>query len=76
MSVFLKQRAFSLFCRVRDGEIVAHFDTYLLNCTHRFVIYTDHLVRIKEAATCKLRAGGDDKYVQNFITEASGKISI
>jgi hypothetical protein len=76
ISVFSKQRAVSLFCRVRDEEIAAHFNTYLPNYIHRFVIYTDHVVRIEEAAPCKLRAGGDDKYVQSFIAEASWKISI
>ena len=76
MSVFLKQRAVSLLCRVGDAETVAQFDTYLPNYTHRFVIYTDHVVRIEEAATCKLRAGGDDKYVQSFIAESSWKMSI
>jgi len=74
MSVFLKQCAVSLFCRVRDAEIAVHFDTYLPIYTHRFVICTDHVVRIEEAATYKLRAGGGDKYVQSFIAELSWKI--
>jgi len=76
MFVFLKQCAFSLFCRARDAEIAAHFDTYLPNYTHRFVICTDHVVRIEEAATCQLQAGGDDKYLQSFIAEPSWKMSI
>ena len=76
LSVFLKQRAVSLFCRVRDAEIAAHFDTHLPNYTHRFVIFTDHVVGIEEAATYKLRTGGDGKHVQSFIEEALCKMSI
>jgi hypothetical protein len=72
----LRQSAVSLFCRIRDAEIAAHFDTYLPNFTHRLVIYIDHVIRIEEAATCNLRTGGDDKYVQSFIAEASWKMSI